>query len=134
MNSIVLDSAAVLAMVQGERGGERVEALLDSIELGADVKVAVSSVNWCEVLTRTKRDNDGMTAQELTAALSGVELVPFGRADAEVAANYAVVNRALSLGDRACLALAKSLQATAWTADRIWMEFKLDVPVELIRT
>jgi PIN domain nuclease of toxin-antitoxin system len=121
-------------MVQGERGGERVEALLDSIELGADVKVAVSSVNWCEVLTRTKRDNDGMTAQELTAALSGVELVPFGRADAEVAANYAVVNRALSLGDRACLALAKSLQATAWTADRIWMEFKLDVPVELIRT
>jgi len=134
VNSIVLDSAAVLAMVQGERGGERVEALLDSIELGADVKVAVSSVNWCEVLTRTKRDNDGMTAQELTAALSGVELVPFGRADAEVAANYAVVNRALSLGDRACLALAKSLQATAWTADRIWMEFKLDVPVELIRT
>jgi PIN domain nuclease of toxin-antitoxin system len=133
VNNIVLDSAAVLAMVQGELGGERVEALLDSIELGVAVKVAISSVNWCEVLTRTNRDNDGMTAQELTAALSGVDVIPFGQEDAEVAAAYAVSNRALSLGDRACLALAKSLQATAWTADRFWIQCKLDVPVELIR-
>ena len=35
MNSIVLDAAAVLAMIQGEPGGERVEALLDAVELGA---------------------------------------------------------------------------------------------------
>jgi PIN domain nuclease of toxin-antitoxin system len=133
VNSIVLDSAAVLAMVQGEPGGERVEALLDSIQLGTDVKVAICSVNWCEILTRTKRDNDGMTAQELTAALTGVELVPFGRADAEAAAAYSVISRSLSLGDRACLALAKSRHATAWTADRVWTEFTLDVPIELIR-
>jgi PIN domain nuclease of toxin-antitoxin system len=133
VNSIVLDSAAVLAMIQGEAGGQRVEALLDSIEVGADVQVSISWVNWCEVLTRTQRDNRGMTAEELTAALTGVELVPFGRAAAELAAGYAKVNRALSLGDRACLALAKMNHATAWTADRIWIQIQLDVPVELIR-
>ena len=120
-------------MVQGEPGGERVEALLDSIELGADVQIAISSVNWCEVLTRTQRDNRGMTAEELTAALAGIELVPFNKEAAEIAASYALFSQALSLGDRACLALAKINHATAWTADRIWAHFKLDVPVELIR-
>lgn len=133
MNRIVLDSAAVLAMIQGEPGGERVEALLDSLEFSTDVKVAMSWVNWCEVLTRAQRDNAGMTAEELTAALAGIELVPFGQAAAKLAASYAKVNRALSLGDRACLALAKANHATAWTADRVWTQFTLDVPVKLIR-
>jgi len=133
VNSIVLDSAAVLAMVQGEPGGERIEALLDALELGGDMRVAISAVNWCEVLTRTQRDNNRMTAEDLTAALAGIELVPFDKAAAEVAASYALVTQSLSLGDRACLALAKANHATAWTADRIWTQFKLDVPVELIR-
>ena len=52
---------------------------------------------------------------------------------AELAAQYALVSRTLSLGDRACLALAKSWGATAWTADRIWAQCSLDVPVQLIR-
>jgi PIN domain nuclease of toxin-antitoxin system len=129
----VLDSSAILAMVLGERGGERIEALLDSIEAGADLQVYVSWVNWCEVLTRNRRDNPEATADELTAALVGVELVPFAGYGAELAANYAGVNRALCLGDRACLALARSLQATAWTTERLWARCVLDVPVELIR-
>jgi PIN domain nuclease of toxin-antitoxin system len=120
-------------MVQGEPGGERVEGLLNSIELGSDVTVSISTVNWCEVLTRTQRDYNGMTALELTAALSGVELVEFGKADAELATSYALVSRALSLGDRACLALAKQRNATVWTADRLWAQLGLDVPIELIR-
>ena len=133
MIRIVLDSAAVLAMIQGEPGGERVETLLDSLEPGADVQVAISSVNWCEILTRVQRDNRSMTAEDLTAALAGVELVPFDKEAAELAAIYARVNQALSLGDRACLALAAARSATAWTADRVWGQLKLDVAVELIR-
>jgi ribonuclease VapC len=133
VNSIVLDSAAVLAMIQGERGGDRVEALLDSIESGAEVRAAMSWVNWCEVLTRVQRDNPAMAADELTAVLAGVELVPFGAAAAELAASYARVSRSLSLGDRACLALARINHATAWTSDQLWMQLALDVPVELIR-
>jgi PIN domain nuclease of toxin-antitoxin system len=120
-------------MIQGERGGERVEALLDSIEAGADLQVYVSWVNWCEVLTRNRRDNPEVTADELTAALAGVELVPFAGDAAELAAGYSQVNQALSLGDRACLALTKTLNATAWTAERLWTLCKLDLPIELIR-
>jgi PIN domain nuclease of toxin-antitoxin system len=120
-------------MIQGERGGERVEALLDSIEAGADLQVYLSWVNWCEVLTRNRRDNPEVTADEMTAVLAGVELVPFAEDAAELAAGYAQVNQALSLGDRACLALAKSLNATAWTTERLWTQCNLDVPIEMIR-
>ena len=133
VNSIVLDSAAVLAMIQGEPGGDRIEALLDAAELGVDVQVAISSVNWCEILTRMQRDNKGATPEELSAVLARVKVVPFDKAAAEIAASYALVSQSLSLGDRACLSLAKARRATAWTADRIWTRFKLDVPVELIR-
>ena len=137
MSSVVLDSAAVLALVQGEPGGERVDALLDAIELGADVEVAISSVNWCEVLTRMQRDNQEATTEglskDLSALLAGVDLVPFDKAEAMIAAGYARINQALSLGDRACLALAKTLHATAWTADRFWSQCKLDVTIEQIR-
>jgi PIN domain nuclease of toxin-antitoxin system len=133
VNSIVLDSAAVLAMIQGEPGGDRIEALLDAAELGVDVQVAISSVNWCEILTRMQRDNKGATPEELSAVLARVKVVPFDKDAAEIAASYALVSQSLSLGDRACLSLAKARGATAWTADRIWTRFKLDVPVELIR-
>ena len=41
----------------------------------------------------------------------------------------------LSLGDRACLALARGLQATAVTADRAWAELAeaTGVRIEVIR-
>jgi ribonuclease VapC len=133
VNRIVLDSAVVLAMVQGEPGGERVDALLDELEYGSDVEVFISSVNWCEILTRMQRDYPALTASELMTALASIELVPFDKTAAEVAAGYALVSQSLSLGDRACLALAKIKQATAWTADRIWVQCNLDIPVELIR-
>ena len=133
VNRVVLDSAAVLAMIQGEPGGERVEALLDAKELGADVQVLMSWVNWCEVLTRTQRDNRAMTGDELTGALVGVELSVFGPVDAELAATYALVHRALSLGDRACLALAIERKATVYTTDRVWKSLDLGMKIEVIR-
>lgn len=133
MNRIVLDASAVLAMILNELGGERVYKLLDALELGSDAEVFISSVNWCEILTRMQRENLLLYGDDLSAILAGVELVPFGRTDAEVTAAYAHVSRALSLGDRACLALAKSKQATAWTTERLWSQCQVDVPVELMR-
>ena len=133
VNRIVLDSSAVLAMLLNEPGGEQVESLLDALGPGSGVQAAISSVNWCEILTRMQREKVGLSADRLSAILAGVDLYPFGKAEAEAAADYALVSQALSLGDRACLALAKTLQATAWTTERLWSRIPLDVPIELIR-
>ena len=129
MTNIVLDSSAVLAMVFGEPGGTKVRAAIVST---LNV-VSISTVNWCEVLTKLDQKSPIMSAEKLTAILPGVDLVPFSRAEAEMAAAFSSVNRALSLGDRSCLALAKRKQATAWTAERLWSQCNLDVPIELIR-
>jgi PIN domain nuclease of toxin-antitoxin system len=132
-SNVVLDSSAVLALILRELGGSRVDALLAAIESSDTVHVAISSVNWCEILTRLHRENPSMTAQELDALLGGVELVAFGKAEAEFAAGYSCTHPELSLGDRACLALASMRKATAWTTDKIWARAKMGVTVEILR-
>jgi len=131
--NIVLDASAVLANVLREPGGERVDDLFDSLEAGETLKVAIGSVNWCEILTRLFRDNRNMATEELAALLAGVELVAFDRDVAEVAAGFARIDASLSLGDRACLALASSRQAAAWTTDKQWSRLNLGVKVEILR-
>ena len=133
MHNMVLDSSAVLALILKEPGGERVGALLDGMDRGDRTQAALSSVNWCEILTRLYRDNQAITAQDLAALLAGVELVPFGRETAERAADFARSNPSLSLGDRACLALASTRNATAWTTDKIWARIKNAPDLEILR-
>jgi PIN domain nuclease of toxin-antitoxin system len=45
----------------------------------------------------------------------------------------ATAHRGLSLGDRACLALAIRENATAVTADRKWADLRVGCRIELIR-
>ena len=65
--------------------------------------------------------------------LPGVEVVAFSQSEAEVVAELAKLSGALSLGDRACLALAHARKATAWTTDKIWLQLKANVQVEILR-
>lgn len=129
MSSVVLDASAALALILGEPGGDRVMALLRAQR----ASVAMSSVNWCETLTRLQRDSPIVDAKKLTSMLPGVEVVAFSRSEAEVAAEFAKRSGALSLGDRACLALAHTRRATAWTTDKIWTQVKASVPIEILR-
>ena len=64
-----------------------------------------------------------------------LEVVPMDRAQAEAAGALRAATRAagLSLGDRACLALAQSLGATALTTDRPWTRLDCGVTVEVVR-
>jgi PIN domain nuclease of toxin-antitoxin system len=133
VNRIGLDSSAVLAMILKEPGGKRLDDLLEQIESGGEIQVAISSVNWCEVLTKLHRDNDSMTGGELAALLAGVELVAFDLEGADLAAAFTRIDRSLSLGDRAYLALASIRKAKGWTTDKIWNRHKLPVDVELLR-
>ena len=129
MTNIVLDSSAVLAMVYGEPGGGRVHAAIVS----PLYVVSISAVNWCEVLTKLGQRIPLMTAEKLTAILPGVEVIPFGQAEAEQVATLAKSCPNISLGDRACLALASFLDATAWTTDKIWAQMPMGAKLEILR-
>jgi PIN domain nuclease of toxin-antitoxin system len=132
VSKIVLDASAVLAMIFQEPGGVRVETALDAATQ-ADTEIAISSVNWCEVLTKLKRSPASLTPEELAGILSGVEVVSFERSGAELAAELSSRVPFISLGDRACLALASARKATAWTTDKIWIRVKAGVPIEILR-
>jgi PIN domain nuclease of toxin-antitoxin system len=71
--------------------------------------------------------------ERLTA--SGMEIVPFSSLDAALASSLLPKTKrvGLSLGDRACLALAMARRIPALTADRTWLKLDVDIPIELIR-
>jgi PIN domain nuclease of toxin-antitoxin system len=126
--SKVLDASAMLAFVLNEPGLERV--------VGAFFEGAlISSVNLAEVASRlidlghATGDIPGMIS------LPNMSVVPFDAANALAAANLRPSTRAfgLSLGDRACLALAASVGAPALTADRLWSQLDIGVAIEVIR-
>lgn len=127
----VLDASALLAFVQREPGAELVEQVLDLS--------VISSVNWSEVAQ--KAASRGAAVETLRRQLEalGLAIVPFAAADAERTAELWPAGRpaGLSLGDRACLALAGLLGTPALTTDGAWAELALresfGVEVELLR-
>jgi ribonuclease VapC len=133
VSSVVLDSSAVLALILNEPGGQHVDALLDRLDRGEIAQIALSALTWCEILSRLHRNNDAMTASELAGLLEGVEVVSFTLPDAELAADFARMDRSISLGDRACLALARTRNATAWTTDKVWQRLNIGVTVKGLR-
>lgn len=82
----------------------------------------MSSVNLSEVLGRFARDRHDPTLVGRRIRETGLEIVPFDAEDAVLAANLRqqTDTLGLSLGDRACLALAMARGIPALTADRAW--------------
>ncbi len=131
--SSVLDSSALLALLRDERGADAVE---EAIRLGA----AMSAVNLEEVLTKL---SDGGQSPESTAeafAAAGIlpgslAIAPLDEAAARASSGLRPSTRGagLSLGDRACLSLARDLGLPALTADRAWAALKVGVKVVCVR-
>jgi PIN domain nuclease of toxin-antitoxin system len=126
-NDVVLDASALIALLWDEPGAEMVEPLLD--------RAAISAVNWTEVLQCYEAHGLPSRGRRDAIEALGVRIEPFGDDDAEHAAALWSSTRSagLSLGDRACLALARRVDAAAHTADRAWHGLDLDVEVVLIR-
>ncbi len=129
----VLDASALLAHLRDEPGAD---VVAEAIAGGA----AVSTVNIAEALSaEANRGTDPVRlAEELASRglLDGALTVyPFTTADAIEAACLRPLTRTagLSLGDRACLALAHRLDGVAMTADTAWAQVGLDVAITLIR-
>lgn len=121
-DGVVIDASALLAYLFNEPGADLVEEYL------ASGKSVILTINYCETLVKLRES--GITSVQLanafaaTGILDLVELVDFTPELAEEAANLAedAKSLGLSLGDRACLALAKSIGAPAVTADRRWVQ------------
>lgn len=128
---IVLDSSAVLAGLYGEPGAAAVLQALASDE----VEVVVSSVNLCEVVT--KLIQAGATAAQISTSTDQLHAhcIDFDSHQALAAGEMVAKTRrlGLSLGDRACLTLAISRGATAWTTDAVWKKLDIGVKVRLLR-
>ena len=125
MNGYAIDASALLALIFKERGADYVRDRLPQCR--------ISAVNLAEVASRLS--DQGMPDIEATELIhaTGVDCVPFDARQALVSVSLRRKTRAfsLSLGDRACLALAGTGKLTALTADRIWTDASRAAEVEV---
>ncbi len=126
MSEAVLDASAVLAVLKAEQGAKFAEKAFPA---------RISSVNLSEVVA--KLSDGGMTEPAIRDALQSLPLqvVPFDEEQAYETGllRPATRNLGLSLGDRACVCLARRLGAPALTADQRWSRLSVEVDVTVIR-
>ena len=127
MARAVLDASAILAVLNGEPGSESVTAMLSD--------ALISTVNYAEVVA--KLVDRGSTFSQALAALRSIALTAvdfdISLAQRSGALRAETAKHGLSLGDRACLALAKREGVPAMTADRSWVGAASDIEIRLIR-
>jgi ribonuclease VapC len=123
--AVILDASAVLALLQGELGADLVEEMLDGS--------LMSSVNLSEVLQKAEQHGVDTEGLEYDLEALGVGFRAFEVPDARSSAERWSAGTGLSLGDRACLALARSAGRTAITTERRWITDAPDVAVTVIR-
>ena len=128
MNRSVLDASAILAIIHGEAGHEK---LTPELLAGA----VSSTVNLAEV--QAKLVHRGWSPEEAWEDTTSPirEAVPFSEEHARIAGSLIALTRpqGLSLGDCACLALGIALKAPIYTADKSWKGLKLNLRIHVIR-
>jgi ribonuclease VapC len=128
MSEVVFDASAILALLQNERGAEK---LTDEILENA----IASTVNLAEVQSKLvkKGDNPDEAWKDTLSSVTAEE--PFTTEQARIAGDLIATTAkyGLSLGDRSCLALAIALKAPVYTTQQAWRNLKLGVPIHVIR-
>lgn len=128
MPHYVLDASALLTLLHQEPGSDKV---VQAIEDGA----AIGTVNLSEVAS--KLNELGAPEMVIQDAINALELtiVDFNTELAYKVGVFRSLTRhiGLSLGDRACLALAQHLGLPALTTDRAWEALSLGITVQVIR-
>ena len=123
----VLDASALLCVMLGEPGADAVAALMSDAIIGA--------VNLSEVVAKLQERGVPNAVIDESLDELGLVIVPFDADHAVRAGKLRAITRrfGLSLGDRACLALAMATGGTAVTTDRAWAGLGLDVRVQVAR-
>lgn len=126
-NRIVLDASALLCLLNEEPGADRVATVLTRSVIGA--------TNLGEVVSKLREH--GLTLAEVQEVLGGLHLDvrPLSAAQAMTIGDLRPATRplGLSLGDRACLALAIELGAELYTTDAALVQAEVAIPVTNVR-
>jgi PIN domain nuclease of toxin-antitoxin system len=129
VTSVVLDASALLAMLLGEPGAEKVKAALDGILL--------CTVNLAQIVSHYAKLGASRRDIETMLRPLPIRVVPVDAALTYEAGMLRPLTfpGGLPLGDRYCLALAKREGVPALTAERRWPDIaaEADVRVNLIR-
>lgn len=128
MNKAVFDSSAILAVINAEPGHEKLTGELLT-------HAVASTVNLAEVHAKllSRGWPSDLAWQDANGPIN--EAISFEPEHARIAGDlvYVTKHRGLSLGDRACLALAVALDSPVYTTDKSWRNLKLKIPVHVIR-
>lgn len=127
-NYVVVDTSALLALIQQEKGADQVHALMG--------QMVMSTVNVTETLGVLQRTQ--IYSSESLPFVSDIlqSMIDFDVTQARIAADLELKTKSkgLSLGDRACIALGIHLQAPIYTADKVWADLDLEhADIRLIR-
>jgi ribonuclease VapC len=127
MSACVIDTSAIMAYLNQEKGADTSEDWLDQ---GA----AISALCIQETMANlVRRDIDHASALEMIEALGlDVHSLDFALAVDGGALIAVTRSKGLSDGDRACLSLARKLELPAATADRVWAGIADEVGVEVV--
>jgi PIN domain nuclease of toxin-antitoxin system len=123
-----LDASVLLAYAYDEPGADLArEAIVEGS--------VISTVNLAEVVTNL---HDRTWSTDKIADLIGAASLQVVAFDETMAYDAGLLRQqtrhlGLSLGDRACLALARRLGAPVLTADRAWRDLDVGVEIEVIR-
>lgn len=124
---IVFDASALLILLNKESGYEIVEEHIP--------QAIMSAVNLAEVITvLVSVGMPHVEAVDLTSELIA-DIIPFDATQAAISAAFSKLTKpfGLSLGDRACLALAQNKKLPVITADQIWKKINLPIEIKFAR-
>jgi len=130
VSKVVLDASALLALINNEKGAEKVEPLIGNI--------IMSSVNVSEVAGKIYDLLGSNTEEQCKLSIEPFihSIIDF---DQDLCYSAAALksytqHKGLSLGDRACIATGLYLGLPVYTADKIWGELNIKtLQLELIR-
>jgi PIN domain nuclease of toxin-antitoxin system len=124
---VVFDSSAVLAVIFHEVAGD---AIVNRMR-GA----LLSTVNLIEIHTKLLLRGASATLARQQVQAMQCDICSLDAEQAQIASEMIWKTRpfGLSLGDRACLALAIQRKAPVYTADRAWQGLQAGVEINVIR-
>jgi predicted nucleic acid-binding protein len=121
----VLDAFAIVALLKGEPGGERIQVAIDAGD------AAACSINLGEVLyTQARGGHEAAVLDAVEQLRRQIETVEPDWALVKAAASLKARYR-LSYADAFCIATARRLDAALWTGDPEILTLT-DVGVELV--